>query len=227
MSTPNYYEILGVPLKATAAQIRTAHRAQSRRYHPDTADDRRGDPALFAQVQEAYETLSVPDFRRRYDTKQAAARGEIPARGPRRPPKSPCGACKKSVYASQLYSLPGPVHVQGRASSRRQRDARRPRLTGMSEFRWRLRRLGVWAQSHMATIAVVLLATGAGRPGWPGSDITPITPSAARQKGLRVARVRRRTDCRQPRPPTPPARQKPRILAPRRRRGSSRGNAEC
>lgn len=161
MSKRDYYEILNVARTASAAQIRAAHRVQARRYHPDTADNGRGDPVVFAEVQEAYETLSVADLRRRYDHKQAAARGDIPARGPRRPPKSPCGACQKQIYASQLILYLGRYICKACHDRKQARDARRPRLTALGELRWRLKRLGVWAQSHFATILVVLTALGA------------------------------------------------------------------
>jgi hypothetical protein len=170
MSTLNFYEILGVATSATPEQIRAAHRAQSRQYHPDTAPDRRGDPARFAQIQEAYETLSVPDFRRRYDTKYFPPRETTAARVPRRPPKSPCGACQKPVYASQLILFLGRYMCKTCVDRRIAREARRPRLSGLAELRWQLRRVGVWAQSHLATIVVVLLALGAAgaRLAWVG-----------------------------------------------------------
>ncbi|HET6248690.1 MAG TPA: DnaJ domain-containing protein, partial [Tepidisphaeraceae bacterium] len=67
MTKRDYYDILGIARNATPELIRAAHRVQSRRYHPDTADDGKGDAALFAEIQEAYETLSNADNRRRYD----------------------------------------------------------------------------------------------------------------------------------------------------------------
>jgi hypothetical protein len=170
MSTPSYYDILGVPLTATPEQIRAAHRVQSRKYHPDTADDRRGDPALFAQIQEAYETLSVPDVRRRYDKKQATLRGEVAPRANRRPPKSPCDSCKKPVFASQLVLYLGRYMCQTCFERKRARDAKRPTLTGWVELRWQIKRLAAWSHSHMATIVIVLLAMGAAsaRVAWVG-----------------------------------------------------------
>ena len=100
VSKGDYYAILNVARTATAEQIRSAHRAQSRRYHPDTADDGRGDPSRFALIQEAYEILSVPDFRRRYDTKQAAARGETESAAAR------SGLPKAPVARARSRSLP-------------------------------------------------------------------------------------------------------------------------
>jgi hypothetical protein len=161
VSKPDYYAILGISRTATPAQIRAAHRTNARRYHPDTADDGRGDPHRFAQVQEAYEILSVADFRRRYDHKQAAERGEIPLPGKRRPPKAPCGACKTPVYASQLTLYLGRHLCAVCMDRKRTRESNRPRLSGFVELSWRLKRIGIWLQLHFAIIAVVLAGFGA------------------------------------------------------------------
>jgi DnaJ-class molecular chaperone len=61
----NYYVILGVPMDAAPEAIRSAFRKQARRYHPD-----RGGPArarAFREASEAYEVLSDPVSRERYD----------------------------------------------------------------------------------------------------------------------------------------------------------------
>jgi curved DNA-binding protein CbpA len=177
VSKRDYYEILNVARNASAAQIRAAHRVQSRRYHPDTADDGQGDPVVFAQVQEAYETLAVADLRRRYDHKPAAA--QMPGRGTRRPPKAPCGACKKKVFASQLTLYLGRYICKTCYDRKLARDAKRPQLTGMVELRWRLKRLGVWAQSHFATILVIVAAMGAAgaRVAWMSHRTRPPAPA--------------------------------------------------
>ena len=62
----DYYEVLGVSRDATAEQIQGAFRTLARKYHPDvnkdpTAEDR------FKEVNEAYQVLSDPDTRKRYD----------------------------------------------------------------------------------------------------------------------------------------------------------------
>ena len=63
----DYYEVMGVDRKASAAEIRKAYRRLARKYHPDV---NRGDKKAedrFKEIGEAYEVLSDPEKRRRYD----------------------------------------------------------------------------------------------------------------------------------------------------------------
>jgi molecular chaperone DnaJ len=67
------YILLGLAREATPGEIKRAYKRLARRYHPDINP---GDPvaaAQFRQIAEAYETLSDPDRRRRYDTVGVAA----------------------------------------------------------------------------------------------------------------------------------------------------------
>ena len=59
----NLYDILGVPRDATPEQIKAAHRAKAKRWHPDAG----GNPEAFQRIQHAYDTLSDPDERAYYD----------------------------------------------------------------------------------------------------------------------------------------------------------------
>ncbi len=67
MSIKNYYAILEVPHAATAEQIRNSFRKLAKKYHPDVAPDNPFADAHFREIQEAYETLSDPDQRAKYD----------------------------------------------------------------------------------------------------------------------------------------------------------------
>jgi len=64
----DYYEILGVDRNATQKEIRSAYRKLARKYHPDMNRDDKDATEKFKRVQEAYEVLSDPKKRERYDS---------------------------------------------------------------------------------------------------------------------------------------------------------------
>lgn len=73
MEFKDYYQILGVPRDATAADIKAAYRKLARRYHPDVSKE--SDAATrMAEVNEANTVLSDPEKRAAYDAlgRQAA-----------------------------------------------------------------------------------------------------------------------------------------------------------
>ena len=63
----DYYETLGVPKTATADDIRKAFRKLARKYHPDVAKDKKTAEEKFKQINEAYEVLSDPAKRAKFD----------------------------------------------------------------------------------------------------------------------------------------------------------------
>jgi curved DNA-binding protein len=63
----DYYEILGVPRTATAEEIKKAFRRLARIYHPDVAKDKAAGEIKFKELNEAYEVLSDPEKRQKYD----------------------------------------------------------------------------------------------------------------------------------------------------------------
>jgi molecular chaperone DnaJ len=60
---PDLYELLGVPRDASSEDIKRAYRRKAREHHPDAG----GDEEAFKQVTHAYQVLSDPDRRLRYD----------------------------------------------------------------------------------------------------------------------------------------------------------------
>ena len=68
----DYYVVLGIAEDADEETIRSAFRALARRYHPDVGA---GSSLIeFQRAREAYETLSDPERRRRYDWQLRASR---------------------------------------------------------------------------------------------------------------------------------------------------------
>jgi molecular chaperone DnaJ len=66
-SKQDYYELLGVPKKAAAKEIRTAFRKLARKYHPDLNPGDKSSEEKFKQLQEAYDVLSDTKKRQMYD----------------------------------------------------------------------------------------------------------------------------------------------------------------
>lgn len=63
----DYYRILGVDRKADDKAIKSAYRRLARKHHPDVAKGK-DSTERFKEINEAYEVLSDPEKRRRYDS---------------------------------------------------------------------------------------------------------------------------------------------------------------
>jgi len=67
MAKRDYYEVLGVSRGASPEEIKKAYRQLARKYHPDVNPGDKQAEEKFKEVQEAYEVLSNPETRARYD----------------------------------------------------------------------------------------------------------------------------------------------------------------
>jgi molecular chaperone DnaJ len=63
----DYYGILGVPRGADQEEIKRAYRQMARRHHPDVSEEEGDAGGRFKEISEAYEVLSDPEKRRKYD----------------------------------------------------------------------------------------------------------------------------------------------------------------
>ena len=67
MEKRDYYEVLGVDKKASADEIKKAYRKKAIQYHPDRNPGDKEAEEKFKEAAEAYDVLSNPDKRARYD----------------------------------------------------------------------------------------------------------------------------------------------------------------
>lgn len=63
----DYYDVLGVSREASPDDIKRAYRKAAMKYHPDRSSDDPDSDAKFKDASEAYEILSNPETRSRYD----------------------------------------------------------------------------------------------------------------------------------------------------------------
>jgi molecular chaperone DnaJ len=66
-SKRDFYEVLGVGKNASDAEIKKAYRTMAKQYHPDVNSGDKTSESKFKEVNEAYEILSDPQKKARYD----------------------------------------------------------------------------------------------------------------------------------------------------------------
>jgi curved DNA-binding protein len=126
----DYYDTLGVPRAASEEEIRKAFRKLARQYHPDVAKNKATAEEKFKEINEAYEVLSDPDKRRKYDAlgahwKSGAEFRPPPGWGAGQPWSAPGGEAGDfefhfggtgfSDFFEQLFGAMGGAHgVRGR-----------------------------------------------------------------------------------------------------------------
>ena len=67
MAKRDYYEVLGVDKNASAEDIKKAYRKKAIQYHPDKNPGDKEAEEKFKEAAEAYDVLSDPQKRQRYD----------------------------------------------------------------------------------------------------------------------------------------------------------------
>lgn len=67
MAKRDYYDVLGVSRNADQAEIKSAYRKLAIKYHPDKNPNNQEAEEKFKEAAEAYEVLSNPEKRQRYD----------------------------------------------------------------------------------------------------------------------------------------------------------------
>src|SRR5213075_1474959 len=75
-SKRDYYEVLGVAKDVSAEELKKAYRTLAMKYHPDRNHGDEEAAVRFKEAAEAYEVLSNPDKRQRYDRYGHAGLGE-------------------------------------------------------------------------------------------------------------------------------------------------------
>ena len=67
MAKRDYYEVLGVEKNASADEIKKAYRKKAIQFHPDKNPGDKQAEENFKEAAEAYDVLSDPQKRQRYD----------------------------------------------------------------------------------------------------------------------------------------------------------------
>ncbi len=67
MAAKDYYQILGIKRGASEKEIKQAYRKLARKYHPDVNPGDKSAEAKFKEINAAYEVLSDPEKRKKYD----------------------------------------------------------------------------------------------------------------------------------------------------------------
>jgi len=67
MEFRDYYKTLGLERGASAAEIKSAYRKLARKHHPDVNPNNKDAETRFKQINEAYQVLSDPAKRKKYD----------------------------------------------------------------------------------------------------------------------------------------------------------------
>ena len=98
--TKDFYQVLGVPEKASADEVKKAYRKLAKQHHPDANPDRLQAAERFKEIGEAYAVLSDPGKRKQYDQmRRLGAFGFGRGAQGTGPPRGPAGAPQGGSYS--------------------------------------------------------------------------------------------------------------------------------
>lgn len=103
MEKRDYYEVLGVERNATADEIKKAYRKKAIQYHPDKNPGDKTAEEKFKEAAEAYDVLSNPDKRARYDQFGHAGLGGAAGNG------GPYGGFGGGMSMDDIFSMFGDI----------------------------------------------------------------------------------------------------------------------
>lgn len=103
MEKRDYYEVLGVEKSATADEIKKAYRKKAIQYHPDKNPGDKEAEEKFKEAAEAYDVLSNPDKRARYDQFGHAGMSGAAGNG------GPFGGFSGGMSMDDIFSMFGDV----------------------------------------------------------------------------------------------------------------------
>lgn len=99
----DYYTVLGLKKNAAPAEVKQAYRRLAKEHHPDlhSAKDKARAEGMFKEINEAYEVLSVPEKREKYDRlgPDWEKAGPVPPPDFRQPPSRPRAGPKEEPFA--------------------------------------------------------------------------------------------------------------------------------
>ena len=103
MGKRDYYEVLGVDKNASADEIKKAYRKKAIQYHPDKNPGSKEAEEKFKEAAEAYDVLSNPDKRARYDQFGHAGLGGAAGNG------GPFGGFSGGMSMDDIFSMFGDI----------------------------------------------------------------------------------------------------------------------